>query len=79
MLISLAGTKGFAAKNAIGRDVVKLLQDAFDRKHMHVKCIALINDVSWRLLRILHVPSCFVDCRRDALARIQYRGLSARR
>lgn len=41
----LTWTKGFAAKNAIGNDVVKLLQDAFDRKHMRVKCIALVNDV----------------------------------
>jgi len=41
----LTWTKGFAAKNAIGNDVVKLLQDAFDRKHMHVKCVALVNDV----------------------------------
>lgn len=41
----LTWTKGFAARNAIGRDVVKLLQDAFDRKHMHVKCVALVNDV----------------------------------
>jgi hypothetical protein len=29
----------------VGNDVVQLLQDAFDRKHMHVKCIALVNDV----------------------------------
>jgi hexokinase len=36
---------GFAAKNAIGHDVVKLLQDAFNRKHLHVKCVALVNDV----------------------------------
>ena len=36
---------GFAAKNAIGNDVVKLLQDAFNRKHLHVKCVALVNDV----------------------------------
>lgn len=36
---------GFAAKNAAGRDVVKLLQDAFNRKHLHVKCVALVNDV----------------------------------
>jgi len=43
----LTWTKGFAAKNAIGNDVVKLLQDAFDRKHMHVKCVALVNDVSY--------------------------------
>jgi hexokinase len=42
----LTWTKGFAAKNAIGKDVVKLLQDAFDRKHIHVKCVALVNDVS---------------------------------
>jgi hexokinase len=41
----LTWTKGFSAKNAIGHDVVKLLQDAFDRKHMHVKCVALVNDV----------------------------------
>ncbi|KAF5387613.1 hypothetical protein D9615_000084 [Tricholomella constricta] len=46
----LTWTKGFAAKNAIGHDVVKLLQDAFDRKHMHVKCIALVNDTVGALL-----------------------------
>jgi len=41
----LTWTKGFSARNAIGNDVVKLLQDAFDRKHMRVKCVALVNDV----------------------------------
>lgn len=41
----LTWTKGFSAKNAIGHDIVRLLQDAFDRKHMHVKCVALVNDV----------------------------------
>ncbi|KAG6865994.1 hypothetical protein C0991_009666 [Blastosporella zonata] len=46
----LTWTKGFSAKNAIGHDVVKLLQDAFDRKHMHVKCIALVNDTVGALL-----------------------------
>ena len=40
-----ATISGFAAKNAIGHDVVKLLQDAFNRKHLHVKCVALVNDV----------------------------------
>ena len=44
--VLLTWTKGFSAKNAVGKDVVKLLQDAFDRKHMHVKCTALVNDVS---------------------------------
>ncbi|KAG6332263.1 hypothetical protein ID866_6827 [Astraeus odoratus] len=46
----LTWTKGFSAKNAIGKDVVKLLQDAFDRKHMHVRCVALVNDTVGALL-----------------------------
>ncbi|KAL0949823.1 hypothetical protein HGRIS_009859 [Hohenbuehelia grisea] len=46
----LTWTKGFSAKNAIGHDVVKLLQDAFDRKHMHVKCVALVNDTVGAML-----------------------------
>ncbi|KAF8974696.1 hexokinase [Flammula alnicola] len=46
----LTWTKGFSAKNAVGHDVVKLLQDAFDRKHMHVKCVALVNDTVGALL-----------------------------
>lgn len=44
----LTWTKGFGARNAIGNDVVKLLQDAFNRKHLHVRCVALVNDVSAR-------------------------------
>jgi len=48
--VLLTWTKGFAAKNAIGRDVVKLLQDAFDRKHIHVRCIALVNDTVGAML-----------------------------
>ncbi|KAI0052574.1 hypothetical protein FA95DRAFT_1553239 [Auriscalpium vulgare] len=46
----LTWTKGFAAKNAIGKDIVKLLQDAFDRKHLHVRCVALVNDTVGALL-----------------------------
>ncbi|TRM68496.1 hypothetical protein BD626DRAFT_481894 [Schizophyllum amplum] len=46
----LTWTKGFSAKHAIGNDVVKLLQDAFDRKHMHVRCVALVNDTVGALL-----------------------------
>lgn len=45
----LTWTKGFSAKNAIGKDVVRLLQDAFDSKHIHVRCVALVNDVSIRI------------------------------
>ena len=41
----LTWTKGFSAKNAVGNDVVGLLQDAFNRKHLHVRCVALVNDV----------------------------------
>lgn len=47
----LTWTKGFSARNAIGHDVVKLLQDAFDRRHMHVKCVALVNDVGHSAFR----------------------------
>ncbi|KAI0637701.1 hexokinase [Trametes polyzona] len=46
----LTWTKGFAAKNAVGNDVVQLLQDAFDRKHLHVRCVALVNDTVGALL-----------------------------
>lgn len=46
----LTWTKGFSAKNAIGHDVVKLLQDALDRKHIHVRCSALVNDTVGTLL-----------------------------
>ncbi|TYJ57207.1 hypothetical protein B9479_002122 [Cryptococcus floricola] len=46
----LTWTKGFETKNAIGHDVVRLLQDAFDRKHIHVKCSALVNDTVGTLL-----------------------------
>ncbi|KAG2148061.1 hexokinase [Suillus clintonianus] len=48
--VLLTWTKGFSAKNAVGKDVVKLLQDAFDRKHIHVKCVALVNDTVGALL-----------------------------
>ncbi|GJJ07394.1 hypothetical protein Clacol_001596 [Clathrus columnatus] len=41
----LTWTKGFSAQNAVGHDVVQLLQEAFDRKHLHVECVALVNDV----------------------------------
>ncbi|KIO23222.1 hypothetical protein M407DRAFT_78306 [Tulasnella calospora MUT 4182] len=46
----LTWTKGFSAKNAVGNDVVGLLQDAFDRKHLHVKCTALVNDTVGTLM-----------------------------
>ncbi|TCD70456.1 glucokinase [Steccherinum ochraceum] len=46
----LTWTKGFSAKNAVGHDVVGLLQDAFDRKHLHVRCVALVNDTVGALL-----------------------------
>ncbi|KAJ3807884.1 hypothetical protein F5876DRAFT_47169 [Lentinula aff. lateritia] len=46
----LTWTKGFSAKNAVGHDVVRLLQDAFDRKHLHVRCVALVNDTVGALL-----------------------------
>jgi len=43
-------TKGFEASNAIGHDVVQLLQDALDRKQVQVRCSALVNDTVGTLL-----------------------------
>ena len=37
--------KQFATKTAINKDIVGLLQDAFDQKHSHINCVALVNDV----------------------------------
>jgi len=42
--------QGFECKNAIGKDVVQLLQDALDRKHIHVRCSALVNDTCGTLM-----------------------------
>jgi hexokinase len=43
--ILLNWNKGFDVANVVGKDVVKLLQDALNRKHVAVRCDALINDV----------------------------------
>lgn len=43
-------SKGFECPNAIGKDVVQLLQDALDRKHIHVNCSALVNDTAGSLM-----------------------------
>ncbi|EPT03115.1 hypothetical protein FOMPIDRAFT_1022483 [Fomitopsis schrenkii] len=57
----LTWTKGFAAKNAVGHDAVRLLQDAFDRKHLHVRCVALVNDTVGTLLsRAYNAGSCLL-------------------
>ncbi|KAF8313046.1 hypothetical protein DL93DRAFT_2059334 [Clavulina sp. PMI_390] len=59
----LTWTKGFSAKNAQGNDVVKMLQDALDRKHLHVKCTALVNDtVGTMLSRAYGAGDCLVGC-----------------
>ncbi|SNX85477.1 probable glucokinase [Melanopsichium pennsylvanicum] len=43
-------TKGFNCPDAPGKDVVQLLQQALDRKHIKVKCSALVNDTVGALL-----------------------------
>ncbi|KAF8168437.1 hypothetical protein B0H34DRAFT_685503 [Crassisporium funariophilum] len=40
----LGWSKGFNIKNAVGQDVVKLLQGELDKAGVPVKCTALIND-----------------------------------
>jgi hexokinase len=56
--VLLTWTKGFSAKNAIGHDIVQLLQNAFDKKHMHVKCVALVNDVSLQSIVAVYLFRC---------------------
>jgi len=51
----LTWTKGFSATGAIGNDVVQLLQDALNRKNLHVKCTALVNDTVGTLLSHAYV------------------------
>lgn len=46
----ISWTKGFNCPDAIGKDVVKLLQDALDRKHIKVRVNALVNDTVGALL-----------------------------
>ncbi|KAF8324483.1 hexokinase-domain-containing protein [Cantharellus anzutake] len=59
----LTWTKGFSATGAQGKDVVRMLQDAFDRKRLHVKCVALVNDTVGTLLsRSYLVGGCLVGC-----------------
>lgn len=59
----LTWTKGFSARNTIGNDVVRLLQDAFERKHMHVRCVALVNDTVGALLsRAYTAGGCLLGC-----------------
>lgn len=77
--VLLTWTKGFAAKNAVGHDVVKLLQDAFDRKHIHVKCSALVNDVRIACTSVfVNEPTfMFIDRRRSFITSIRNRRMLA--
>ncbi|PLW09388.1 hypothetical protein PCANC_23210 [Puccinia coronata f. sp. avenae] len=43
-------TKGFKASGAIGVDIVKLLQNALDKKKVLVHCNALVNDTTGTLM-----------------------------
>lgn len=42
--------QGFECKNAVGKDIVQLLQEALDRRHIHVHCSALVNDTCGALM-----------------------------
>ncbi|KII95964.1 hypothetical protein PLICRDRAFT_34922 [Plicaturopsis crispa FD-325 SS-3] len=57
----LTWTKGFSAKNSVGKDVVQMLQGAMDKKHMHVRCVALVNDtVGAMLSRAYQTGGCLL-------------------
>ncbi|KAJ1680432.1 hypothetical protein EV182_000013 [Spiromyces aspiralis] len=42
--------KGFLVPNSVGRDVVRLTQDAFLRKHLRVRIVAILNDTVGALM-----------------------------
>ncbi|KAJ1922191.1 hypothetical protein H4219_000053 [Mycoemilia scoparia] len=42
--------KGFLVPNTVGRDIVRLTQDAFLRKHLRVKIVAIVNDTVGALM-----------------------------
>ncbi|CAF1317080.1 unnamed protein product [Rotaria sp. Silwood1] len=43
-------TKGFNCSGVVNEDVVKLLQDAINEKHINAKCVALVNDTVGTLM-----------------------------
>ncbi|CAF2538622.1 unnamed protein product [Rotaria sp. Silwood2] len=43
-------TKGFNCSGVVNEDVVKLLQDAINEKHINTKCVALVNDTVGTLM-----------------------------
>eukprot|EP00053_Salpingoeca_punica_P019546 m.199131 g.199131 ORF g.199131 m.199131 type:complete len:460 (-) comp17679_c0_seq10:1840-3219(-) len=54
-------TKGFSAKNCVGEDAVKLLQNACDKKGVRISVKAILNDtVGTMAARALEWPDCFV-------------------
>eukprot|EP00126_Sphaerothecum_destruens_P002256 Sdes_comp15695_c0_seq1m4723 len=57
----ISWTKGFSATNVVGKDVVNLLQRAFDKKNINVNVVALINDTVGTLLaRSIDNRDCYV-------------------
>eukprot|EP01135_Chromosphaera_perkinsii_P000054 Nk52_evm5s24 gene=Nk52_evmTU5s24 len=54
-------TKGFSSSNVVGKDVVELLQKAFDKKNIKCNVVAMINDtVGTMLARTIDNRDCFV-------------------
>ncbi|PVU92817.1 hypothetical protein BB559_003578 [Furculomyces boomerangus] len=55
----LMWNKGFTVPNTVGRDVVLMTQDAFMRKHLNVKIVAIINDTVGSLMATSYShPDC---------------------
>ncbi|PVU90678.1 hypothetical protein BB561_004780 [Smittium simulii] len=53
--------KGFSVPNAVGRDIVTLTQNAFTRKHVNVKIVAIINDTIGSLMASAYTnPNCYM-------------------
>ena len=66
--------KGFNVANVVGKDVVKLLQDALNRKRLPVQCDALVNDVrdTENVFPLFHHSSPILTDYRDGAGTLLY-------
>ncbi|KAI8142824.1 hexokinase-domain-containing protein [Fennellomyces sp. T-0311] len=56
-------TKGFSTKNAVGKDVPLLLQDAFIRRNLPVNVAAIVNDTVGTLMAYAYsYPETIIGC-----------------
>ncbi|KAL7063421.1 hypothetical protein AAHC03_01291 [Spirometra sp. Aus1] len=64
-------TKGFDARDVVGKDVARLLQNAIDKTGLKIQCVAVVNDTVGTL------ASCALEDRKCAIGLIVGTGTNA--